>query len=74
MCKIILNNIDKKIMYSYFCSKYDSINLNTKGTVIHLVDTNYIETLLLNLSQLKEQERIVDKIESLFEKLDKAKN
>lgn len=60
-------------MYYYFLSKYDLINSNTKGTGIPHVDPSYLDTLVLSIPPLKEQQRIVDRIESLFEKLDKAK-
>lgn len=73
LCNIRFNNIDKKFMYYYFIGKYDLINSNTKGTGIPHVDPTYLDTLILSIPPLKEQQRIVDKIESLFEKLDKAK-
>ncbi|HAT4183834.1 TPA: restriction endonuclease [Clostridium perfringens] len=73
LCNIRFNCINKKFMYYYFLSKYDLINSNTKGTGIPHVDPSYLQTLVLSIPPLKEQQRIVDKIESLFEKLDKAK-
>lgn len=73
LCNIRFNNIDKKFMYYYFLGKYDLINSNTKGTGIPHVNPTYLDTLVLSIPPLKEQQRIVDKIESLFEKLDKAK-
>ncbi|WP_289128401.1 restriction endonuclease subunit S [uncultured Clostridium sp.] len=73
LCNIRLDDINKKFMYYYFLSKYDLINSNTKGTGIPHVDPSYLDTLVLSIPPLKEQQRIVDRIESLFEKLDKAK-
>ena len=73
LCNIKFNYINKKFMYYYFVSKYDLINSNTKGTGIPHVDPIYLDTLVLSIPPLKEQQRIVGKIESLFEKLDKAK-
>lgn len=73
LCKIKFDNINKKFMYYYFLGKYDLINSNTKGTGIPHVDPTYLDTLVLSIPPLKEQQRIVDKIERLFEKLDKAK-
>ena len=73
LCNIKFNYINKKFMYYYFVSKYDFINSNTKGTGIPHVDPTYLDTLVFSIPPLKEQQRIVDKIESLFEKLDKAK-
>ncbi|MBM7834926.1 restriction endonuclease subunit S [Clostridium sardiniense] len=73
LCKIKFNCMNKKFMYYYFVSKYNLINANTKGTGIPHVDSTYLEKLTLGIPPLKEQQRIVDKIESLFEKLDKAK-
>lgn len=72
LCNIKFKYINKKFMYYYFFSKYDLINSNTKGTGIPHVDTTYLDTLVLGIPPLKEQQRIVDKIESIFEKLDKA--
>ncbi len=73
LCKIKFNYMNKKFMYYYFVGKYDLINANTKGTGIPHVDSTYLEKLTLGIPPLKEQQRIVDKIESLFEKLDRAK-
>lgn len=73
LCNIRFDDINKKFMYYYFLSKYDLINSNTKGTGIPHVDPSYLDTLVLSIPPLKEQQRIVDRIESLFEKLDKAK-
>lgn len=73
LCNIKFNYMNKKFMYYYFISKYDLINSNTKGTGIPHVDPTYLNTLVLGIPPLKEQQRIVDKIESLFKKLDKAK-
>lgn len=73
LCNIRFDNLNKKFMYYYFLGKYDLINSNTKGTGIPHVDPTYLDTLVLSIPPLREQQRIVDKIESLFEKLDKAK-
>ncbi|MFQ7000489.1 MAG: restriction endonuclease subunit S [Clostridium sp.] len=73
LCNIKFDNINKKFMYYYFLGKYDLINSNTKGTGIPHVDPTYLDTLVLSIPPLKEQQRIVEKIESLFDKLDKAK-
>lgn len=73
LCNIRFDDINKKFMYYYFLSKYDLINSNTKGTGIPHVDPSYLDTLVLSIPPLKEQQRIVDRIESIFEKLDKAK-
>lgn len=73
LCKIKFKKMEQRYMYYYFIGKYDSINANTKGTGIPHVDPNYLKDLEIGIPPLKEQERIVNKIESLFEKLDKAK-
>ncbi|NFO64380.1 restriction endonuclease [Clostridium botulinum] len=73
LCKIKYDGMNDKFIYYYFLSKYDLINSNTKGTGIPHVDPTYLDTLTLGIPPLKEQQRIVDRIESLFEKLDKAK-
>ncbi|AQS18296.2 restriction endonuclease subunit S [Clostridium beijerinckii] len=73
LCKIKSNGLNNKFVYYYFLSNYDNINLNTKGTGIPHVDPSYLGTLSIGIPPLKEQQKIVDRIESLFEKLDKAK-
>ncbi|KEI13333.1 restriction endonuclease subunit S [Clostridium novyi] len=73
LCKVKYDKLNKKYMYYYFLGKYDLINVNTKGTGIPHVNPHFLQTLMIPIPPLKEQERIVQKIEGLFEKLDKAK-
>lgn len=73
LCRVNSFNINKKYLYYYFESKYDLINKNTKGTGIPHVNPSFVNEMCFNLPPIKEQERIVEKIESLFDKLDKAK-
>lgn len=72
LCKIKFKGLNHKFVYYYFVGKYDEINKNTKGTGIPHVDPSYLETLIFNVPPLAEQERIVNRIESLFDKVDKA--
>lgn len=72
LCKIKFNRLNSKFVYYYFVEKYDEINKNTKGTGIPHVDPSYLETLVFNIPPLAEQERIVNRIESLFDKVDRA--
>lgn len=72
LCKIKFNRLNPKFVYYYFVEKYDEINKNTKGTGIPHVDPSYLETLVFNIPPLDEQERIVNRIESIFDKVDRA--
>ncbi|MFT8351876.1 restriction endonuclease subunit S [Clostridium saccharoperbutylacetonicum] len=73
LCKIKSNGLNNKFVYYYFVSNYDNINLNTKGTGIPHVNPNYLESLSIGIPPFKEQQRIVNRIDSLFGKLDKVK-
>ncbi len=73
LCKIKINKINHKYVFYYFMSKYDDINKNGRGTGIPHVDPIYVSNLTFPLPPLQEQKRIVDTIETLFERLDRAK-
>lgn len=72
LCKVKFTGLNPKFVYYYFVGKYDEINKNTKGTGIPHVDPSYLDTLVFNIPPLAEQVRIVNRIESLFDKVDKA--
>lgn len=75
LCKIVYNNniLNKNYVYRYFQSKFTEINKNTRGSGIPHVDPTYLKNMYFPLPPLAEQQRIVEKIESLFLKLDQAK-
>lgn len=72
---IIPNKIDNLYIYYYVLSEYFQRELlnNSSATTIAIINKSKMGELAVPIPPLKEQERIVNKIESLFEKLDKAK-
>ena len=73
LCKVKFDKINSKYLFYYFVSNYENINKNGRGTGIPHVDPTYISNLPLPLPPIFEQQRIVDLIDSLFERLDHAK-
>lgn len=67
--------VPDKLNYNYIYYWFLSIDLWTlnNGSSIPQINNKDIEPLLVPIPPLKEQQRIVNRIESLFEKLDKAK-
>ena len=53
----------------YFCKSFDFTSLDSSTTLPSLTKTN-IQQILFPLPSLAEQQRILNKIESLFTKLD----
>lgn len=53
----------------YFCEYFDFTSLDSSTTLPSLTKTN-IQQIIFTLPPLQEQERILDKIETLFSKLD----
>ncbi|WP_294189025.1 restriction endonuclease subunit S [uncultured Clostridium sp.] len=72
---IIPNRINSLYIYYYVLSEYFQRELvsNSSATTISIINKSKMGELAVPIAPLKEQQRIVDKIESLFEKLDKAK-
>ncbi len=68
----IMNNL---YVYYYTLSNEFNYKLieNLSSTTLPIINKNRMGELTIPIAPLKEQQRIVDKIESLFEKLDKAK-
>ena len=53
----------------YFCKSFDFTSLDSSTTLPSLTKTN-IQQILFPLPSLSEQQRILNKVESLFTKLD----
>lgn len=71
---IIPNKINDLYVYYYTLSNEFNYNLigNSSSTTLPIINKSRMGELTIPIAPLKEQQRIVDKIESLFEKLDKA--
>ncbi|WP_040328101.1 restriction endonuclease subunit S [Clostridium ihumii] len=72
---IIPNKVNNLYIYYYVLSEYFQRELisNSSATTISIINKSKMGELAIAVPPLKEQQRIVDKIESLFEKLDKSK-
>lgn len=72
---IIPNKLNSLYIYYYILSEYFQRELinNSSATTIAIINKSKMGELTVPIPPLNEQERIVDKIERLFEKLDKAK-
>ena len=68
-------DIDYDLLYYYFLSPFGTEQLYsiTTGTAVKKFNKTDLKTICLPLPPLPEQQRIVDRIESLFAKLDEAK-
>ena len=66
---------DYDLLYYYFLSPFGAEQLYsiTTGTAVKKFNKTDLKTIYLSLPPLPEQQRIVDRIESLFSKLDEAK-
>ena len=66
---------DYDLLYYYFLSPFGTEQLYsiTTGTAVKKFNKTDLKTIWLPLPPLSEQQRIVDRIESLFAKLDEAK-
>lgn len=72
---IIPQKVNNLYIYYYVLSEYFQRELvsNSSATTIAIINKSKMGELAVPIPPLKEQQRIVDKIESLFKKLDKAK-
>ncbi|ADL50876.1 restriction endonuclease subunit S [Clostridium cellulovorans] len=72
---IIPKKIYNLYVYYYTLSSYfhDTLIENSSSTTLPIINKSRMGELLIPLPPLKEQQRIVNRIENLFEKLDKAK-
>ncbi len=63
---------DAELLQYFITSKFQLLNKKTKGTGIPHIKPDLFWKLKINLPPLNEQKRIVEKIESEFEKIDKG--
>ncbi len=74
LCAFVANTINSKFIFYYLLSQNFSDQFNArKHGLIGGVSVNELSTVPFTLPPLAEQQRIVDRIESLFAKLDEAK-
>lgn len=66
-------HIDSKYLYRFLQSQYDYINSNPRGTGIPHVDPEVFWEIDFPLPPLKEQRRIVEKLEKLLHKVNACK-
>lgn len=73
-CRTV-TKINSKFIFWFIVSPIgqELIKANLKGSAQGGINTKFIENFPVSIPPLKEQQRIVNRIESLFEKLDKAK-
>ena len=72
-CAICNSNIHFKYLFYYLISQKDTFILISRGTAQPNISQSIIKNYSIPLPPLDEQKRIVAIIDSLFEKLDKAK-
>ena len=70
LAKLVFKEIKPLYIYYFIFSKFDVINSRPKGVGIPHLDPNYFWSLFFPLPPLSEQQRIVNKIEELFTRLD----
>lgn len=64
--------VDLDYLYYFIQGKYQLLNTNVKGTGTPHLKQDLLKSFDIYLPSLQEQQRIVDKIEELFSKLDKG--
>jgi type I restriction enzyme S subunit len=72
LTKLQSDIIYSKYLYYFLSMQYDYINMNPRGTGIPHVDPNILWNIEIAIPPFPEQQRIINHIESLFEKIDKA--
>ncbi len=66
--------LNNEFFYLFLHSKYDELNSNTKGAGIPHLNPDFLGNYSYPIPPLSEQERIVEKIESCFEKIDETES
>lgn len=71
--KIVQSSIYVKFLHYYFCNFEDVFLQKARGITVKGITISRVQTTEFPLPPRDEQQRIVDRIESLFAKLDEAK-
>jgi len=72
LAKISAEGVDNSYLYYFIQSMYRLLNTQMKGTGTPHLNVDVLRTAELVIPSLKEQKRIVNKIEELFSELDSA--
>lgn len=70
LVKIVSNSLDKSFLFYFLQSNFLMLNTNTRGAGIPHIEPHLLWNLPLHLPPLPEQQKIVQKIESLFTELE----
>lgn len=74
LSKITTKKIDKELIFKFLKMKYEYINTNGRGIGIPHVDPDILWNIPFPLPSIKEQKRIVEKLESILGKINQAKD
>ena len=70
LAKIVSNSLDKSFLFYFLQSNFLTLNTNVRGAGIPHIEPYLLWNLPLSLPPLPEQQKIVQKIESLFTELE----
>ncbi|MEK6512410.1 restriction endonuclease subunit S [Myroides odoratimimus] len=73
LCAISPIGFSKNFLYYYLLKEHQGINSNARGVGIPHVDPTYLWNLKLSLPPLAEQERIANKLDELFDRIEVIK-
>ncbi|MDR0228469.1 MAG: restriction endonuclease subunit S [Flavobacteriaceae bacterium] len=73
LCAISPKGFNVDFLYYYLLKEHQGININARGVGIPHVDPTYLWSLKFNLPPLAEQERIANKLDELFARVEVIK-
>ncbi|MGL4584895.1 MAG: restriction endonuclease subunit S [Flavobacterium sp.] len=73
LCAISPTGFSKNFLYYYLLKEHQGLNSNARGVGIPHVDPTYLWNLKLSLPPLPEQERIANKLDELFGRIEVIK-